>query len=432
MYDTLQNPRNLAHSGSRRLFSCAAPLLYSANMEPALIRELDQARRQTDDLFRIVRPDSLYERPIPERHRLIFYLGHLEAFDWNLLGVFQLALPSFHASFDRLFAFGIDPKVGSMPDDRPSDWPGRDEVERYNRRVRGMLDGVLGEIPTQLIHVAIEHRLMHAETFAYLLHNLPLERKIPVHAPMDDAGAPARQTAIKIPAGTATLGCPRDGGFGWDNEFDEHTVEVPAFAISKYKVTNGEYLEFVHAAATFPHFWVRRNGQWFYRSMFGEIPLPLDWPVYVTHEQAAAYAAWAGKALPGEAQFHRAAFGTPEGRERAYPWGDRSPAPEHGNFDFRQWDPVPVTHHPAGDSAFGVSQLAGNGWEWTSTLFEPFPGFREFPFYPGYSRPFFDGDHFVMKGGSPRTARQLLRRSFRNWFRPRYPYTYAGFRWVEN
>ena len=136
--------------------------------------------------------------------------------------------------------------------------------------------------------------------------------------------------------------------------------------------------------------------------------------------------------LPTEAQFHRAAYGTPQGAQRAYPWGSHEPAASHGNFDFHCWDPAPVTAHPAGDSAFGVSQLLGNGWEWTDTPFAPFEGFRPIASYPGYSANFFDGDHFVLKGGSPRTAARLLRRSFRNWFRPDYPHVYAGFRLVEN
>ncbi|MFZ0922736.1 MAG: SUMF1/EgtB/PvdO family nonheme iron enzyme, partial [Candidatus Acidiferrales bacterium] len=95
------------------------------------------------------------------------------------------------------------------------------------------------------------------------------------------------------------------------------------------------------------------------------------------------------------------------------------------------WDPAPVNAHPAGQSAFGVHDLFGNGWEWTSTPFAPFPGFAAFPFYPGYSANFFDGKHFVMKGGSPQTAACMLRRSFRNWFQPHYPYVYAKFRTVE-
>jgi formylglycine-generating enzyme required for sulfatase activity len=91
-----------------------------------------------------------------------------------------------------------------------------------------------------------------------------------------------------------------------------------------------------------------------------------------------------------------------------------------------------VDAHPAGDSAFGLAQLVGNGWEWTSTAFAPFEGFQPFPFYPGYSADFFDHQHFVLKGGSPRTALALLRRSFRNWFRPEYRYAFASFRCVTD
>jgi formylglycine-generating enzyme required for sulfatase activity len=237
---------------------------------------------------------------------------------------------------------------------------------------------------------------------------------------------------IEIPAGRATLGRDSDEGFGWDNEFQAHRVEVPAFAVSKYKVTNAQYLEFVRAGATPPHFWQWQDDRWSLRTMFRTIPLPLDWPVYVTQREAAAYAAWCGLALPTEAQFHRAAYGTQTGEEHAYPWGDEPPAPRFGNFDFYRWDPLSVTATPAGDSAFGISQLVGNGWEWTGTVFGPLPGFQPFSFYTGYSAPFFGGDHYVLKGASARTAACLLRRSFRNWFRSTYPYLYAGFRCVEN
>jgi formylglycine-generating enzyme required for sulfatase activity len=236
---------------------------------------------------------------------------------------------------------------------------------------------------------------------------------------------------IDVPEGTATLGQAR-GEFGWDNEFEQHAVSVPAFRVSKHKVTNGDYLKFVEAGASPPHFWSLESGRWFWRGMFEPIPLPLDWPVYVTHDEASAYASWAGGSLPTEAQFHRAAYGDVSGAERPYPWGVAPPSPERGNFDFERWDPAPVTSTPAGDSAFGVAQLVGNGWEWTSTPFAPFAGFQPHPLYAGYSRPFFDGKHYVMKGGSPRTAACMLRRSFRNWFRPAYPYVYASFRIVHN
>jgi formylglycine-generating enzyme required for sulfatase activity len=185
------------------------------------------------------------------------------------------------------------------------------------------------------------------------------------------------------------------------------------------------------AGITHPQFWVRRGAEWRCRTMFAEIPLPPDWPAFVSHAEASAFARWSSKALPSEAQFHRAAYGTPTGTERAFPWGSDAPAARHGNFDFARWDPAPVNAHPAGASAFGVEGLLGNGWEWTSTVFAPFDGFERFSFYPGYSADFFDGKHFVMKGGSMRTAACMLRRSFRNWFQGHYPYVYAGFRLVE-
>jgi ergothioneine biosynthesis protein EgtB len=432
-----------------------------------LLARLAEARALTDNLFRIVHPDALHDRPIPERHRIVFYLGHLEAFDWNLLASHVYGLDPFHRQFDRLFAFGIDPVDGGLPTDQPSDWPGLNEIREYNVRVRERLDARLEEDSFDtaavggdsssyshefILNVAIEHRLMHAETFAYMLHQLPLDRKVAPQLSLSATAAPTAHKLIEVPAGKATMGGRRAAPsmFGWDNEFEEHTVDVPAFTIHAYKVTNSQFLEFVRQGGyeqaslwseadrdwiqaqgiRHPQFWVRRDDSWFCRTMFAEIPLPAEWPVYVSHAEAAAYARWAGKALPSEAQWHRAAYGTSAGVELAFPWGDTPPEAGNGNFGFHRWDPAPVNAHPAGRSFYGVEDLLGNGWEWTSTLFEPFPCFQPFPFYPGYSANFFDGQHYVMKGGSARTAACMLRRSFRNWFQPRYPYIYAAFRCV--
>ncbi len=141
-----------------------------------------------------------------------------------------------------------------------------------------------------------------------------------------------------------------------------------------------------------------------------------------------SYAKWAGAALPTEAEWHRAAY---RDDQQQYPWGDAAPNGVHGNFDFADWDPVSVSAHPAGDSADGVSQMIGNGWEWTSTPFKGFDGFEASSYYPGYSANFFDDDHYVLKGGSPVTSRKLLRRSFRNWFRADYPFVYSTIRLVR-
>ena len=396
----------------------------------ALQEQLDSARLLTDSIFKLLKPEALYSRPIPERHRLVFYLGHLEAFDWNLIARKTMGVGSLSPQFDTLFEFGIDPPVGQAATDEPADWPSIEEIRSYNKRVRARIDDLVDQAPEQILHVALEHRLMHAETLAYLLHNLPYEQKTSPVAPLIYSTVRMANPMIGIAPGLATLGQKR-GEFGWDNEFAEHQVNVPGFSVSKLKITNGQYLDFVRDGASPPHFWRQQDGQWFYRGMFSQVPLPLNAPVYVTYNEASAYAAWSGKRLLTEEQFHRAAYETGTGEERPYPWGNAEPDETRGNFDFHHWDPVDVDANPAGESGSGVSQLVGNGWEWTATQFGPFPGFQPMPFYPGYSQNFFDEQHYVMKGGSPVTAACMLRRSFRNWFRPNYPYVYASFRLVE-
>ena len=422
-----------------------------------LAARLADARRRTDEIFDLLRPDALYERPIAERHRLVFYLGHVEAFDWNLIARRTFDRPAFNEAYDKLFAFGIDPVDGGLPNEPASDWPTREQVLAYDAQVRERVDALLADADLSstgvetVFNVAIEHRLMHAETLAYLLHQLPhAMKRAPSSLPAPLTGTPAPD-AIAVPAGRVTLGRVRGEGFGWDNEFDAHTVDVPAFTMDVQPVTNAQFEAFVRQGGyrerrfwndadwawreaqriEHPSFWTPRGDGWAWRGMFAEQPLPGDWPVFVSHAEASAYARWAGGRLPTEAEFHRAAHGTPTGEEREYPWGDAPPSAAHGNFDFHRWDPTPVGAFPAGRSAFGFDDLLGNGWEWTSSVWAPFEGFERFPFYPGYSADFFDGQHFTMKGGSMRTAACMLRRSFRNWFQPHYPYVYTTFRRVR-
>ena len=423
-------------------------MLNSTSRRSQALSRLREARAATDALFGIVKTEHLFERPIVERHRLAFYIGHLEAFDWNLL-MTPLGLGSLQPDLDALFAFGIDPVDGKLPGDQASDWPPLEKFFRYREQTRAQLDAVLDECDSganetvdRLLNVAIEHRQMHAETLSYLMHRMPFDHKRGSGALSQPPARAVPVANVHIPAGTTTLGASRSSGtFGWDNEFEAQHVDVPAFVIDKYKVTNQQYLAFLdsggYARPEFwedadwnwkerddirhPAFWLWRDGGWHWRSMFGAIPLPPDWPVYVSHAEASAYARWAGRALPSETQWQRAAFGAE---------GDATF--EDFSEPLLRFDPTSVDA-PELDYAgpFSVTGMRGNGWEWTSTLFAPFAGFRPFDFYPGYSEPFFDGKHFVLKGGSVRTAASMLRPSFRNWFQPHYPYVYAGFRCVD-
>ena len=420
----------------------------SALTHRTLLDRLARARAETGKLFDLITPEARYSRPIRERHRIVFYLGHLEAFDWNLLQRAFPNLKSFDPAFDQLFAFGIDPvDSGGLPSDQPSDWPEYSQVLRYAAKIRAALDHALeNEAPPQLLNVAIEHRLMHAETLAYMLHRLPYgQKRRQVQPAIAETESPDFDM-VQIPDGSVKLGLrANDSQFGWDNEYNAHRVDVPAFSIDRYKISNGQFLNFVESGGyrhrefwtdaawawrtqhhiEHPAFWQYEAGAWFYRGMFEAIPLPPHWPVWVSHAEASAYCVWAGKRLPTEAEWQRACYGT---GERSFPWGESLPGSEHGYFAGARWDPSPVNAFPASASASGVEGALANGWEWTSSLFAPFTGFKPFPFYEGYSANFFDGMHYVLKGGSPRTGACMLRASFRNWFQPHYPYVYAGFR----
>lgn len=419
-------------------------------------------RARTRQLFDMLRPEAYYERPIALRHPIVFYEGHIPAFTLNTLVKRALGEPGIDAGLERLFARGIDPdeEGGDGP---VLSWPSREQVHAFvaaadARALDALAHAELVRPGHPLLDrgdaafTVLEHEAMHQETLLYIWRELPYDRKI---RPADyrlvvDAG-PIDAEDVYVPAGPALRGAvPGTIPFGWDNEFPGATESVPAFHIERVDVTNGDFLAFVDAGGyrdpqwwdarawawlqesgtAHPHFWRRSDEGWTWRGMFEPIPLPLQWPVYVTHAEASAYARWRGRRLPTEAEFQRAAYGDPADG-RPYPWGDAAPDATRGVFDFSSWEPEPVGSHPAGRSVWGVDDLVGNGWKWTSDVFAPFPGFAASACYPEYSADFFDGQHYVMKGASPATARELLRPSFRNWFRPRYPYMYATFRCVE-
>jgi iron(II)-dependent oxidoreductase len=410
----------------------------------ALLDSYQRNRARSAQIFALVADDAFYSRPIPLRHPFIFYEGHIPAFSFRTLNERALGESPIDAALERLFERGIDP--GSLDDAQRharTDWPSRKAVAAFARRCDSRVADAIANarledarVPqltrAQSTYTILEHELMHHETLLYIIHQLDYGKKSRIAQPHDDHTPPPNPMRA-ISGGVATLGADRDAiPFGWDNEFETLAVDVPAFEVMTYPVTNGDWLEFVAEGGPPAPFWTQRDNQWRLRAFFDELPLPRSWPVYVSHRMAKAYASWAGLRLPTEAQYHRAAFSTPQGAERAYPWGDDAPDRRHGNFDFHRYDPAPVDAYPAGASAWGVRDLIGNGWEWTDTPFEPFPGFEPMASYPRYSADFFDGEHYVMKGASPVTARELIRRSFRNWFYDDYPFMYAKFRCVAS
>ncbi len=441
-----------------------APEKLSIPPGEGLIPAFEEAHSRTRLIFERVDRRAYYETPIPLRHPIVFYDGHIDAFIWNVFFRKVLGQGALNETFDRLFARGIDPPdAGQAARLNHRDWPDRSEVEKYRSGIFSRFVRFLAEADGEalrhpllkdghLFYLLLEHELMHQETLLYMIHQLPhhLKRPLEGYEPAPELSpVPVKPYMVGIPEGAAVLGAfPGEFDFGWDNEFPRTEIPVPAFYMDAYPVTNGEFLAFVEAGGyrdrrfwreeswawkcknsiSHPFFWNRSGDGWLLKDFFHDRPLPLQWPVFVTQAEAAAFAVFAGKSLPSEAQWHRAAYGPKQ--DRPYPWGDAEPCADHGNFHFRRWSPAPVGSCPGGATPEGIHDLAGGGWEWTRTPFLPLDGFRASEAYPEYSADFFDGRHYVLKGGSCFTDRRLMRRSFRNWFYGHYPYVYATFRCV--
>ncbi|MGI5130328.1 ergothioneine biosynthesis protein EgtB [Pseudonocardia sp. CA-107938] len=264
-----------------------------------------------------------------------------------------------------------------------------------------------------------------------------------------DGGGPGWVSEVLVPGGPFTMGTSTEP-WALDNERPAHVVDVPAFVIDTHPVTNGQYAEFIAAGGyddprwwsaagwrhrveeglVAPRFWQQDgSGSWF-RRRFGRVePVPADEPVvHVNCHEADAYAAWAGRRLPTEAEWEKAARHDPEsGRSRRFPWGDADPTPAHANLGQRHLQPAPVGAYPAGASPLGVHQLVGDVWEWCASGWHPYPGFEAFP-YREYSEVFFGGDYRVLRGGSFATDASVGRATFRNWDHPIRRQIFSGFR----
>lgn len=297
--------------------------------------------------------------------------------------------------------------------------------------------------------MVIQHEHQHDETML-ATHQL---RRGPVAlasrpAPPPRSGPGTLPAEVLVPAGPFVMGTSVDP-WAYDNERPAHHVQLPAYWIDTTPVSNGAYLAFMDSGGyddprwwspagwewrrrsgrRAPGFWRSEGGPWLRRRLGVVEPVPMGEPVqHVCWYEADAYARWAGKRLPTEAEWEKAAGWDPAaGAQRRYPWGDAVPTPSHANLGARHHQPAPVGAYPDGASAYGVRQLLGDVWEWTSTTFRGYPGFSAFP-YPEYSEAFFGTDHKVLRGGSWATDPTACRTTFRNWDFPIRRQIFAGFR----
>ncbi|MFJ8964590.1 ergothioneine biosynthesis protein EgtB [Lentzea sp. NPDC102401] len=329
------------------------------------------------------------------------------------------------------------------------------EARQYVGDVRGKVFDVLEKVPLQgrrlvengfAFGMIVQHEQQHDETML-ATHQLRTGEPV-LHAPLPPGGTLVPVTEVFIPGGPFEMGTS-DEPWALDNERPAHAVHVDSFFIDTTPVTNGEYAQFIlaggyddrrlwteegwehrtNAKLVAPRFWQREENS-FVRTAFGVTePIVPDEPVvHVCFHEAQAYATWAHKRLPTEAEWEKAArFDTATGKTRRYPWGDEEPTEAHANLNQRHLRPAPVGAYPAGASPSGVHQLIGDVWEWTSSDFGPYPGFEVFP-YKEYSEVFFGPDYKVLRGGSFGTDKSAVRSTFRNWDYPIRRQIFSGFR----
>lgn len=295
-----------------------------------------------------------------------------------------------------------------------------------------------------------QHESQHQET---ILQTLQLKRGVPYAAPRawsaPDSTASIREygAMVRFAGGTVTLGTDTEP-FAYDNERPAHDGEVAPFEMDATPVTCGAFREFIEdggyheqrhwsdagwqwvreSGARAPKHWRHSDSGWMERIMNLERALDPHRPViHVCYHEADAFARWAAKRLPTETEWEIAAtWQAPTARQR-FPWGDEPVTPLHANVDQLAFDTAPAGAYPRNVSPLGCYGMIGDVWEWTSTDFAGYPGFRAFP-YPEYSAAFFGNEYKVLRGGSWATAENVVRATFRNWDFPVRRQIFSGFR----
>ena len=299
--------------------------------------------------------------------------------------------------------------------------------------------------------MVLQHEHQHDET---MLATHQLRRGDPVFPATDALPAPGAlitSAEVLVPGGPFTMGTSTDS-WALDNERPAHQVDVAPYLIDTVPVSNAAYRAFVEAGGydderlwtaagwrwrcesgkRSPAFWFREggpSGTWLRRRFARVEPLPDDEPVqHVCWFEADAYARWAGRRLPTEAEWEKAASWDPAtGATTRFPWGDEAPTDERANLGQTRYRPTAAGSYPAGASPCGALQMVGDVWEWTSSEFTGYPGFRSFP-YREYSEVFFDDGYKVLRGGCWATDPLACRTTFRNWDHPIRRQIFSGFR----
>jgi iron(II)-dependent oxidoreductase len=435
----------------------------SQELAAELAALLSDVRARTEALIAPLSDDDLHVQHDPLMSPIVWDLGHIAGFEELWL------LRHLERPYAGLAALGEMPGLFN-PFEHPRRERGklvlpsvtecRAVLADVRSRVLDRLQQVDFESPSPLTRdgyvyrMVAQHEAQHGET---ILQTVQLKRGAPYH-PRDRVPTPVPDIAhrpgamVRFPGGTVQIGT-NDRSAAYDNERLRHTVRIAPFDIDETPVTNGAYLEFMNAGgyrnpawwteagrawlaesgADAPKYWHRADSAWWTRTLDHDAPVDPSHPVvHVCYHEADAFARWAGKRLPAEAEWEAAANWDPAtGASRRFPWGDAEVTPELANVDQRTFGTAAVGAYPDNRSPIGCLGMIGDVWEWTASDFAPYPGYESFP-YREYSEVFFGPEYKVLRGGSWATRAIAARSTFRNWDLPIRRQIFSGFRCARN
>ncbi len=418
-----------------------------------LFASLTAARERTLWLFSQV-PEEFLNRRVHNFYSPIgWHFGHIGRTEeyWIVDRAFQQ--PVLDESLTFLFA-----DLPENPKDNRVNLPTRKEIKEYLERTRQRTLELLARAEFLESNpflrdgyawdFALQHECQHQETIAEMMQLI--QKALHLRGEADISQTPQgkwesdHQTEwVDIPRGSFTMG--DDNWCGYDNEKTQHLVDVRAFQLAKHPVTSFQYTQFIDAngylddrwwsnegkiwreeeRAVLPEYWVRQDDRYLFLSPLGLRAIHPDEPVScLSYYEAEAYANWRGARLPTEEEWEYAARGP---LSLKFPWGQALATSDEANFGMSHWSPRPIGDRTKGATPFGLEDMAGQVWEWTSSPFLPYEGFEAFP-YDGYSKDHMKGEHHVCRGGSWATAAPILRCSFRNWYVPTYRQGFLGMR----
>jgi len=425
------------------------------------LREIaDDARERTLELVAGLSDEQLMGPQLALVNPTLWEIGHLAFFHERFV-IRELDGEVVREGAERLYdsAYVAHDQRWSLP------LPDRHGTLGYMEQVREALfnripgDDLASEADSYHYRLTTFHEDMHTEAMTYTRQTLAYPKpvfRLATEAPPSPRAEAGAEGDVEVPAGAHVLGSDESVGFRFDNERQPHTVEVPGFRIARRAVTTAEYAAFVEDGGyqrpelwseegwqwrrelglAAPVYWLKSpSGAWQVRRFDGVIDLPGEQPMcHVSWYEADAYCRWAGRRLPSEAEWEVAASRVPAagGRgllpgKRLYPWGDTPPDASKANLDGRWMGPVDAAALAGGDSALGCRQMIGNVWEWTDSIFGPFPGFEP-DAYKEYSEPWFPQRRRVLRGGAWPTRGRMIHNGHRNFFTPNRQDVYAGLR----